>query len=142
MLTVSSLPNMDDASSASSSPNLKAASGSSGSRDRLATDKLESDLWKWRSKCKKTGKKIPKRLVQARAKWAFQKQGLIDFKVRMIRLPCWKRKHELGPHKGRLFVFVSKHVIKMTSKGLLVNHISSESSPLRTLDQTFLTKTL
>ena len=42
---------------------------------------LEADLWKWRTKCRASGKKIPKRLVQARAKWAFQKQGISEFKV-------------------------------------------------------------
>ena len=48
---------------------------------RSQMDQLEADLWTWRNKCKASGKKIPKRLVQARAKWAFQKQGIPDFKV-------------------------------------------------------------
>ena len=46
---------------------------------------LEADLWKWRTKCRASGKKIPKRLVQARAKWAFQKQGISEFKVGLGR---------------------------------------------------------
>ena len=60
-------------------------SGQVGTNLRLARsqmDLLEADLWTWRTKCKASGKKIPKRLVQARAKWAFQKQGIADFKVR------------------------------------------------------------
>ena len=46
---------------------------------------LEADLWKWRTKCRSSGKKIPKRLVQARAKWAFQKQGISEFKVNHMK---------------------------------------------------------
>ena len=59
-----------------------------GNNLRLArnqTDNLEADLWKWRTKCRASGKKIPKRLVQARAKWAFQKQGISEFKVNYIK---------------------------------------------------------
>ena len=53
---------------------------------RSQMDRLEADLWTWRSKCKASGKKIPKRLVQARAKWAFQKQGIADFKVSVFAI--------------------------------------------------------
>ena len=74
---------------------------------RSQMDQLEADLWTWRNKCKASGKKIPKRLVQARAKWAFQKQGIPDFKVsdffrqksismkikgRSVRFCCLKRR--------------------------------------------------
>ena len=48
---------------------------------RNQTERLESELWAWRNRCRESGKKIPKRLVQARAKWAFQKEGIRDFKV-------------------------------------------------------------
>ncbi len=48
---------------------------------RSLTDQLEADLWIWRTECREAGKKIPKRLVQARAKWAFQREGISDFKV-------------------------------------------------------------
>ena len=50
---------------------------------RTQTDRLEAELWSWRTQCRESGKKIPKRLLQARAKWAFQKEGLLDFKVSM-----------------------------------------------------------
>ena len=52
---------------------------------QLMNGTLEADLWKWRTKCRASGKKIPKRLVQARAKWAFQKQGISEFKVNHIK---------------------------------------------------------
>ncbi len=63
--------------------NFKSVAASAGHhrQTRCQTDKLEADLWTWRSKCREDGKKIPKRLVLARAKWAFQKQGISDFKV-------------------------------------------------------------
>ena len=48
---------------------------------RAASQRLEHDLWCWREQCQAGGKKIPKRIVQARAKWAFQKEGFKDFKV-------------------------------------------------------------
>ena len=48
---------------------------------RNQTERLEAELWAWRNKCRESGKKIPKRLVQARAKWAFQKEGIRDFKA-------------------------------------------------------------
>ena len=48
---------------------------------KIQTDRLETELWWWRNRCRNSGKKIPKRLVQARAKWAFHKEGILDFKV-------------------------------------------------------------
>ena len=62
---------------------------------RSQMDQLEADLWTWRNKCKASGKKIPKRLVQARAKWAFQKQGIPDFKVSEFFLPSKKLERKL-----------------------------------------------
>lgn len=51
------------------------------STHRGQTDSLEADLWEWRAQCRASGKKIPKRLVQARAKWAFHRQGIAEFKA-------------------------------------------------------------
>lgn len=51
------------------------------SQQRMASETLERDLWTWREDCIGRGKNISKRLVQARAKWAFQRQGFRDFKV-------------------------------------------------------------
>ena len=48
---------------------------------RQIADNLEKELWFWRIKCKFEGKNISKRLVQARAKWAFHKHGIVDFKA-------------------------------------------------------------
>ena len=48
---------------------------------RQIVDNLEKELWIWRAKCRADGKNISKRLVQARAKWAFHNQGIVDFKV-------------------------------------------------------------
>ena len=48
---------------------------------RQIVDNLEKELWVWRAKCRADGKNISKRLVQARAKWAFHNQGIVDFKV-------------------------------------------------------------
>ena len=53
---------------------------------RLIAENVEKDLWMWRAKCRSDGKNISKRLVQARAKWAFQKHGITDFKVRYIKI--------------------------------------------------------
>ena len=44
-------------------------------------DNLEKELWIWRTRCRSDGKNISKRLVQARAKWAFHKHGISDFKA-------------------------------------------------------------
>ena len=49
---------------------------------RQIVDNLEKELWIWRTRCRSDGKNISKRLVQARAKWAFHKHGITDFKVR------------------------------------------------------------
>lgn len=65
-------------------PSQTSGSCSSKVQTRNQTERLEADLWTWRAKCKESGKKIPKRLVQARAKWAFQKQGIPDFKVSLV----------------------------------------------------------
>ena len=51
---------------------------------KIQTDRLETELWWWRNRCRNSGKKIPKRLVQARAKWAFHKEGILDFKVSWV----------------------------------------------------------
>ena len=48
---------------------------------RKIVDNLDKELWLWRIKCKSEGKDISKRLVQARAKWAFHKHGIVDFKA-------------------------------------------------------------
>ena len=48
---------------------------------RQIVDNLEKELWIWRTRCRSDGKNISKRLVQARAKWAFHKHGITDFKV-------------------------------------------------------------
>lgn len=48
---------------------------------RQIVDNLEKELWIWRKRCKSEGKNISKRLVQARAKWSFHKNGIPDFKV-------------------------------------------------------------
>jgi hypothetical protein len=53
---------------------------------RCLADNLESDLWLWREERLRDddGKNniISKRLVQARAKCAFQKNGMTEFRVR------------------------------------------------------------
>ena len=41
-------------------------------------------LWTWRCACKKSGKRISKSLLQARAKWAFRKAGIAEFKVSVV----------------------------------------------------------
>ena len=48
---------------------------------RIISEKLEQHLWTWRCACKKSGKRISKSLLQARAKWAFRKAGIVEFKV-------------------------------------------------------------
>ena len=48
---------------------------------RKIVDNLEKELWIWRTRCRSDGKNISKRLVQARAKWAFQKHGIAGFKA-------------------------------------------------------------
>ena len=55
---------------------------------RNQTERLEAELWAWRNRCRESGKKIPKRLVQARAKWAFQKEGIRDFKASDLTKNC------------------------------------------------------
>jgi len=62
-----------------SASNLPVASGFR--HHRGLTDQLESELWTWRTQCRSAGKKVPKRLVQARAKWAFHQRGMPEFKV-------------------------------------------------------------
>ena len=51
---------------------------------RIISEKLEQHLWTWRCACKKSGKRISKSLLQARAKWAFRKAGIVEFKVIII----------------------------------------------------------
>ena len=75
---------------------------------RIISEKLEQHLWTWRCACKKSGKRISKSLLQARAKWAFRKAGIVEFKV-IIYI-------ELGLTPGYLMKFSgSQH-----SSGILI----------------------
>ena len=57
---------------------------------RIISEKLEQHLWTWRCACKKSGKRISKSLLQARAKWAFRKAGIVEFKViHVLQLLMW-----------------------------------------------------
>ena len=57
---------------------------------RIISEKLEQHLWTWRCACKKSGKRISKSLLQARAKWAFRKAGIVEFKVIFVlQLLMW-----------------------------------------------------
>ena len=53
---------------------------------RQIVDSLEKELWLWRTKCRSDGKNISKRLVQARAKWAFHKHGIVEFKASFLKI--------------------------------------------------------
>ena len=55
---------------------------------RIISEKLEQHLWTWRCACKKSGKRISKSLLQARAKWAFRKAGIVEFKVSVGKPLC------------------------------------------------------
>ena len=68
------IPTLDSLSK--SSPKL-----STWRQTRIISEKLEQHLWTWRCACKKSGKRISKSLLQARAKWAFRKAGIVEFKV-------------------------------------------------------------
>jgi len=65
---------------------------------RIISEKLEQHLWTWRCACKKSGKRISKSLLQARAKWAFRKAGIVEFKASdgwyWKWLSKWRRKGE------------------------------------------------
>ncbi|XP_059087129.1 uncharacterized protein LOC131883631 [Tigriopus californicus] len=51
-------------------------------KHRALITRLESDLWDWRQECRTEGKKaLSKKLVQARARWAFHREGMKDFKA-------------------------------------------------------------
>ena len=71
------IPTLD--SLAHTSPKL-----STWRQTRIISEKLEQHLWTWRCACKKSGKRISKSLLQARAKWAFRKAGIVEFKVIII----------------------------------------------------------
>jgi hypothetical protein len=80
------------------------------------TDRLEADLWLWRTKCRESGKKIPKRLVQGRAKWAFQRQGISDFKV--IEFPKHKHTYFVVYYGAYYACFISPNCIGVFSQSL------------------------
>merc|ERR1719270_2850851 len=75
---------------------------------RIISEKLEQHLWTWRCACKKSGKRISKSLLQARAKWAFRKAGIAEFKASdgwyWKWLSKWRRKgQEIGiTEQGKL----------------------------------------
>lgn len=60
------------------------------------TEQLEEELWVWRQQQQHEGqdrgKKVPKRLVQARAKGVFQRKGIPEFKVYVLLVKIMQRK--------------------------------------------------
>ena len=89
---------------------------------KVKTENLEQDLWIWRRRCQLDGKKIPKRLVQARAKWAFQKEGITDFKVKVFSFFCPTAKlllltattYYYYQSKRKAYIDMSEHKVLLT----------------------------